>query len=173
MKLFFAIFLLLFISPLNSLAHEVEADNGISAVVHIDPRDTPVAGEVSTIYFNLKDPSNNFNLESCDCSVVISSNNQEVARLVLTEEADSLRTQFVFPTKNLYSVSLRGLPKTEAKFKAFDLKYNVQVELDSSTRTQHPHNKYWFFFGHGAHMVIFCGGFIALAIIYLKGQNKN
>lgn len=173
MKLFFALLLLFFIIPQNSLAHETEADNGISAVMHLDPQDTPVAGEVSTIYFDLKDSSNKFNLESCDCYVVISSDNQEIARLMLTEEAGDLKTQFVFPFKNLYSVSLQGSPKEGSEFKTFDLNYDVQVGLDSSTRAQHPHNKYWFFFGHGAHMIIFCGGFIALAVLYLKGQNKK
>ena len=128
------IFILLLVSfSTISLAHILKTDNTIGAVLHTDPDDDPIAGQLTNFYFEFKDKTNRLDLNKCDCKVEISNNSNEIlyrdSLFAQTHNADLSNPSFsfVFPQKNVYHLLVSGTPKNNTSFDSFQLSYDIRV----------------------------------------------
>jgi hypothetical protein len=163
------------LSPTTSLAHFVKSDGTVGTLLHIDPEDDPVAGSPSNIIFEFKDTDNQFDLDNCDCKLLISKNGQELTSLPLTPVSESEKlsslTPFTFPEKNIYNVKITGSPKGNAQFSNFEINYDVRVARETEPGNSTTEKSPWL----SEHLVHLIGGaiivifFIAALII----QNKR
>lgn len=77
--------------------------NSIGAILHITPDDDPIAGEESSIYFNLRGQS----LRESDVTITITdeSTNQPVT-LAVTTTSSGVETTYTFPSRGVYQINL-------------------------------------------------------------------
>ncbi len=125
MGLLIAIILGLFFLPIAVSAHVLETQGSLGAVLHIDPDDSPIAGEPSGIFFEFKDKANRFKLENCNCHLIIERANSKIYDQVFTTASGG---SFTFPAQDVYSVKAVGSPKTGNVFEPFELSYSIRVE---------------------------------------------
>lgn len=126
-------------------AHVLEADQTIGAVIHIDPDDDPIAGRVSTFYFEFKDKTNRFTPQECECSVTIYQGEKSIYTQELYDHENehdlinpslsSPSFSYTFQQKDLYRVELSGRPRTAGDFDEFVLNYDVRVEREDPAFT--------------------------------------
>src|SRR5689334_22170899 len=81
-------------------AHSLETDGNIGGVIHIDPDDSPVAGEAAVLFFELKDKTRQFEFQHCDCRITISSEGRQFYAGPLT----SLVYRYTFPQAGDYQI---------------------------------------------------------------------
>lgn len=113
---------------LTSQAHELETGKKtVGALLHVDPNDAPVAQQVATLTFTVKDMTNRFTSEQCTCTLVISSGTAEIYKKAIAGTKDKLISQFTFTTPGAFTLTLSGEPKVEGAFDDFSLTYNVEV----------------------------------------------
>lgn len=146
----FGLFLIIFsISSLSLpsfvLAHETQSNNGIGAILHVDPGDAPIAGQDSTLFFEFTDMEGKLDLNNCKCSVVISRDGQEVLSQEFTgipgTEGTSGMIDFIFPEPGIYKTLVTGIPKEEGQFKSFKLNFSTRVEKDFIGTVTEDHSK--------------------------------
>lgn len=111
--------------PVTTLAHVVESDRGIGAVLHIDPDDDPIAGEVSTFFFDIKDTAGGYRENNCRCRLVIKQDGQTLYDELFNRPGGGTYT---FPTRGIYSVAAVGSPLSGNSFQPFNLEYTIRVE---------------------------------------------
>lgn len=117
-------------------AHVLEKSDAVGGVMHITPDDDPIAKQVSTVTFELKDTQGTFDSDQCYCSLTVLQGESVVAvqMVPLIEQKESstvLSYQITFPEKGVYQVQLTGQPVREAQFSEFRLKYDVRVEREA------------------------------------------
>lgn len=105
-------------------AHVLKTDGNIGAVVHINPEDDPIAGEKTTIYFDVKDKEGKFSSENCLCIFKVSTKGQDIYMQTITGTV----AEYTFPARDMYTLELKGTPKYEGVFTPFTLTYDVRVE---------------------------------------------
>lgn len=147
-------------------AHTAETRNSISAVLHIDPQDSPKVGGKATIYFDLSDKKGMFSVDNCDCLVEISQESE----IVLSEPAkifsdNSIGTEMVFTKSGSYKIVFTGTPKPEANFGEFIFEFQTEVGDENS---KPPSKLRDFLFAHGLHVTLFGGAFIVVYALYLR-----
>src|SRR5690349_14295700 len=106
----------LFILVPNASAHVLKTDGSIGAVVHIDPDDDPIAVEVSTLFFEIKDTQNKFSPQNCNCRVDILEGGKVIYSDALFQQNSSNNIaspvfQYTFPQKDVYQVKVVGTPQ--------------------------------------------------------------
>lgn len=125
-----------------AIAHEVETDQNIGATLHIEPSDTPLAGEESTAWFALtRRGGETIPLAACDCKLAIYSQ-PRTANPVLSPPLTPINAEgyqdipgatFAFPEVGAYTLVLSGQPQAaqpeteEIEFAPFELDFNVTV----------------------------------------------
>ena len=119
-------------------AHILKTDGTIGALIHIDPDDDPYVGKQSDIFFELKDTTNTFTPQSCDCTVQILQDGIVLSTFSLftNNEATDLSHRtvtYTFPQKGIYTIKLTGTPKTENSFKAFTITYDIRVSRENTS----------------------------------------
>lgn len=129
-------------------AHVLATDNNIGAILHIDPNDEPVAGEVSTFFFTIKDTKEGFSLDTCDCKIAILQEKKTLFSTQLT----SPTFFFTFPKTGAYELDVIGKPMTGATFKPFTLHYDVDV--DTQKKQKENNGIALFFSTHVIHLAI-------------------
>lgn len=136
------ILLILFIAfvyviPFNKAhAHVLEVDGNIGSVLHLDPDDDPVIGQQATLYFDIKDKTNKFNLQQCNCFVTISLDNTIIHTQEFTHvTAKNPTFTYSFSEKGVYTIVLKGAPQQPSLFDPFTLTYVFRVtrEKDSTS----------------------------------------
>ena len=135
-------FLTLLLPPML-LAHETESDSGIGAILHVDPNDSPVEGQESTLFFEFTDMEEKLNLVDCECVIVIMRGDQEVLRESFSAEGNSSTSgvvDFIFPESDIYKAIVTGKPKLEGQFQAFNLTFPVRVEQSGPKTITEAHN---------------------------------
>lgn len=156
-------------------AHGELTDEGINAEMHIDPNDNPIVGEEARFYFTFIDPSGQFELKRCDCTVVLLKDETELDRqpVLFTESEFASLGSFPLYTKTFsesgtYELELIGSPKDGAVFQPFQLHYDVHTQNDVSDSGYHA-----LFEGHLAHILIFGGGLVAAVILLVRNYYQN
>lgn len=175
--IFFSI--ILAFHPAKALAHFVKADNGIGAVLHIDPEDDPIAGEQTTMFLEFKDTAGKFDIANCICKVTITEADAELLGQSFegaggTEKLSAV-IPFTFPKKDIYKLKIEGTPKNANDFKAFTLNYDVRVaresERDGNTQDSKEEQSFW-----RPNIIYIAGGLIIAAFLagalFFK-ENKN
>jgi hypothetical protein len=138
-------------------AHVLKEDQGVSAVLHIPPDDSPAAGEPTELDLSFGDDAHTFSLPDCNCQVIITQGTRTVLRTVpkpAVEGAtlDSIIT-VTFPEIGVYNVGVTGSAK-QGTFHSFKLNYVVRVAtVANGTRTAA---------GHGGEIAIVGLGSIAI-----------
>lgn len=131
--------LILIAAPLPVAAHITESDGPISILLHVDPNDDPIAGPPTPLHFLIKDSSNTFSVESCNCQILIGNytDRESLAQnahvFALTENAREhsgsrvYSIEHTFPKKGIYSIIVQGAPKAGVAFTPFKVQFNLRV----------------------------------------------
>lgn len=113
-------------APFLTFAHVLQTDGEIGAVLHVEPDDDPIAGQLATFEFELKDKANRFKPQDCNCQAVILSNSQPIFQTQIFNSINDIQAQpsfqFIFGQAGVYQVSLSGKAKAAGAFQDFVLK---------------------------------------------------
>ena len=161
----------------RALAHGTLTDEGISAVMHIDPNDRPLIGHEAKFYFTFQDPAGQFQLQQCDCTITVLKNDVEIDKqpVQLSDSAFAslgstpLYTR-TFTEEGTYELELTGTPKNGAVFQPFELHYDVQTQDAPQHQMADTHS---FATEHIGHILIFGGGLVAAIILLVRNYLQN
>ncbi len=99
---------------LGAIAHEVEISDDVGGTLHIEPNDTPRAGEETLAWVALRTEGGQaINLEDCDCQLAVYAQPKQAdAAPLLSPELQPLKaTAFkAFRAQNLFFLALVSTP---------------------------------------------------------------
>jgi hypothetical protein len=160
----FIIYNLAFIIPVS--AHVLKTDGTIGAVLHLDPNDSPIAGQLSNNFLEFKDTKSVMNLSNCKCQVIISENGKEIYRQDLTSSGTDNTVgvfSFTFPQKDVYQLKVEGSPTQAGLYPNFSLNYDVRVDqVDQTSSASSSEN---FFSVHLVHIIGI--GIVVLFLVFV------
>ncbi len=124
-------------------AHKVQTAAEVGATLHIEPNDTPRAGEPSQAWFALtRRGGKTIPLAECDCKLFVYAEPHAPGEPALLEPPlqpinaeryqDIPGAKINFPRPGNYQLQLKGKPATAAKFQPFELKFNVTVAVGNT-----------------------------------------
>ncbi|HIK56427.1 MAG TPA: hypothetical protein IGS37_14865 [Synechococcales cyanobacterium M55_K2018_004] len=132
-----------------AIAHKVKISGEIGATKHIEPSDTPRAGEPSLVWFALtRQGGEQIPLGQCNCRLTLYPQPYQPGTPALAEL--SLRpisaegfsnipgATVTFPQVGAYVLVLRGAPKTAGNFQPFELRFDVTVAAGQPTASPLP-----------------------------------
>ncbi|NJR58081.1 MAG: hypothetical protein HC769_03995 [Cyanobacteria bacterium CRU_2_1] len=139
--------LILLVAP--AIAHQVEIAGEVGGTVHIEPNDTPQAGEPSLTWFALtRQGGELIPLAACDCQLAVyaqpHSNDtppvqEPPLRAVSAEGYDGIPgADITFPQVGAYELVLRGQPIPPEEFQPFDLRFSITVAAGQGQRSPSP-----------------------------------
>lgn len=119
----------------HAIAHQVKTSADIGGTVHIEPNDTPKAGEPAVAWFALTQRGGApVPLSDCQCQLAVYSGAQEGAIATPSlvplsiEGYDNIPSATVtFPAVGQYELVITGRPATEGAFQPFELRFPVTV----------------------------------------------
>jgi hypothetical protein len=159
----------------NALAHELETDGSIGAVMHVNPNDDPIAGQQSGFFFEFKDTKNKFDPKQCECTFSVVQDGHELYTQPLfqtnaTANLSNPSVMYTFPEKGVYVIKLSGNPKTDKYFDPFSLEYDIRVD-QTTQNTQTTENTNWL----AQHMSVIIGGVLGLSalLFFVIKLSKN
>lgn len=125
-----------FIPPAS--AHKTEVAEDVGATLHIEPNDTPRAGEAAQAWFALTRRGGKvIPLKECDCELAVYSEPRKTGAAPLVQpnlqpvSAERYQgipgAKITFPKPGAYQLELSGKPTNDAGFKPFELKFDVTV----------------------------------------------
>lgn len=121
-------------SPPLLIAHQNVKDGEVSGRIHLDPDDSPFAGQPSFSWFHLYSPDGAITLANCNCSLLIyDSQNRQIAKPELSEtemeghDERPMTASITFPGAGVYQVVLTGQPKEEGEFQSFEIAVPITV----------------------------------------------
>lgn len=125
------------------LAHKVEISGEVGGTIHIEPNDTPRAGEPSLTWFALiRRGGEPIPLSDCNCQLSVyaqpytSGNSpllQPSLQPVSQEGYENIPgAEITFPQVGGYVLVLRGEPQNAASFQPFELSYDITVATGQS-----------------------------------------
>jgi hypothetical protein len=129
----FILFVCLFFLPHKAFAHFLAVDSSVSAYLHIDPDDDPIAGQPTKLYFlTITDSNKKMDLKNCDCQVTIKQDDKTLfsAPLVKSTNKNSLdagSVGYTFPEQGVYTIQFTGKPMNGTKLHSFDLSWDFRV----------------------------------------------
>ncbi len=126
-----------------ALAHQVEVADDIGGTLHIEPNDSPRAGESALTWIALTQRGGDpIPLRDCDCQLQIyrqprTDNDDPLLTPeldpVTAEGADEIPgTTLTFPAAGAYDLVLTGTPAGDADFQPFELSFSVVVAPGTS-----------------------------------------
>jgi len=117
----------------DMIAHQHLAVGDLQATVHLQPDDSPHAGQPSPTWIHLiRSDGETVSLADCNCNLVVyDSQNRPIARPQLTEMSipgheQPMGTSITFPMSGSYRLVFAGQSRSEA-FKPFELEIPVTV----------------------------------------------
>lgn len=122
-------------------AHEVEIEGDVGATLHIEPNDTPKAGEEVLAWFALTRPGGEtIPLENCDCTLAIYAQPEdqpyegetpnlepELSAVDAEIYQDIPGATLTFPSVGTYTMVISGTPKQEGDFTPFSLAFEKTI----------------------------------------------
>ncbi|MDB4939877.1 MAG: hypothetical protein JWO40_302 [Candidatus Doudnabacteria bacterium] len=157
-------------------AHVLKSDGEVGAVLHIDPDDDPIANEPAAFYFAIKDTSGKFDPSKCDCHFIVTKDQQTVfdkpiSIIKQSGEWDGI-IGYTFTDRAIYSVLLKGTPKTTNAFQPFNLDYDIRVSRTANATAPGTSNSSSTQI-HLVHFVLFGIAFIAIFYIIWDEKRKG
>jgi hypothetical protein len=131
-----------------ALAHKVQIAADVGATLHIEPNDTPRAGETAQAWFALtRKGGKAIPLAQCNCQLAVYAEPHPPGEPALLEPSlepvNAERFQGIpgaditFPKPGIYLLQLTGKPKSGATFQPFEFNFNVTVAVGAGdTRKQ-------------------------------------
>ncbi|MEO1375649.1 MAG: hypothetical protein AAFW70_15310 [Cyanobacteria bacterium J06635_10] len=127
-------------------AHKIEADKDVGATLHIEPNDTPRAGEAAQAWFALTRKGGKvIPLEQCNCQLAVYSEPRKTGEAPLAQptlqpiSAERYQgipgAKITFPKPGAYQLELTGKPKNGITFQPFELKFDVTVAAGTKKAT--------------------------------------
>lgn len=122
-------------------AHQVEIVEDVGATLHIEPNDTPRAGEETLAWFALtRRGGQTIPLADCDCQLAVYTQPKgdaaELTPTLITVDAEGYQdipgAQLTFPTVGAYTLVMSGSPKQAEDFSPFELSFDVTVAAGQS-----------------------------------------
>lgn len=164
-KTLFILFVIILV-PFSASAHFHETDGGISILLHVNPDDDPIVGELATFFVEIRDQENRFKPEQCECSAEILRNGETLLKTKLFQsQADNILASpvfsYTFPESDIYNVTVTGNPSVKNAFQPFQIEYDLRVAREDSGG---KNNSLWLVLGGAAGIVIVSTGLIQ----YLK-----
>lgn len=118
---------------LPAYAHVLQSNNGVSAVLHIEPADDPIAGVNTTVglEFNSTDP--NFNLKDYTVTADIRGVSVTASKPPVTVTSDTGETlygtaQILFPEPGSYTLDVKGVSNKGNETADFKLTFEIRAE---------------------------------------------
>lgn len=131
---------LLLLSPAVAEAHVLKQDNGIAAVMHIEPNDTPLAKQATRLEFAFGDNRDAFKLANCICGISLKAGSKIIQDAVLQPARPgstlSATVTVHFPDTGKYRVVLHG-QATDSSFPDFTMDYSVDVAAAAQNTISH------------------------------------
>ncbi|MGJ5672627.1 MAG: hypothetical protein ACR9NN_03245 [Nostochopsis sp.] len=126
-----------------AFAHKVKTTGDVGATLHMEPNDTPRAGEATRAWFALTRKGGKvIPLRQCDCQLLIYAEPHVSGEPPLLEpslisvSAERYKgipgAEITFPRVGSYQLLLVGKPIAGSKFKPFKLKYRVTVAIGAA-----------------------------------------
>ncbi len=174
----FLIFFSALVLPTNISAHVLKYDGSIGAVLHVNPEDDPIAGEVSNFFFEFKDKKNKFIPGNCDCVVKVIKDGSEVFTQNLFKDNSNpsltnISFSYTFPSLGIYSIVINGKSK-DGSFDSFSLKYDVRVARMTSNQpvaTTTPTSNW--FLQHQLHIILPLAIAFGTLVIYVMTRKRK
>ncbi len=146
-SLIWVLFLALIATPAS--AHKVQLAEDVGGTLHIQPNDTPRAGESTLAWFALTRKGGGvIPLEQCNCQLsVYSSTSASGSPLMLTPPLKAVSAEryqgipgaeIQFPNPGAYQLQLSGTPKAGGNFQPFELSFEVTVAVGVNEPTANP-----------------------------------
>ncbi|MFW9261845.1 hypothetical protein [Nostoc sp. CALU 546] len=128
-------------------AHKVEVSGDVGGTIHIEPNDNPRAGESSQAWFALTRRGGRvIPLSQCNCELAVYAQPYAAGEPPLLEpqlepvSAERYKgipgAEVVFPKPGIYELQLNGKPASGARFKPFNLKFEVTVAGGSTQNSR-------------------------------------
>ncbi|MCW5312924.1 hypothetical protein GTQ43_03385 [Nostoc sp. KVJ3] len=128
-------------------AHKVEVAGNVGGTFHIEPNDTPQAGEPAKAWFALTRRGGKvIPLAQCDCQLAVYAEPYAAGEPPLLEpQLEAVAAEryqgipganITFPKPGIYELQLNGKPISGARFKPFQFKFEVTVVGGSTQNTQ-------------------------------------
>lgn len=121
-------------------AHQTQIRDGVGGTHHIEPNDTPRAGEPSQTWFGLTQAGgSSIGLGDCDCALTlydaagVAIAQPPLKAIAVEGLTDVPAAEVTFPQVGTYVLSLSGRPKGEAAFARFRLDFPVTVAAGTGT----------------------------------------
>lgn len=115
--------------PQSAWAHELQQNNGVSAVLHIVPDDNPVAAEDTYLEFEFSSQNAGFDLATCQCTVSFQAapNQLQTAKIFNHDNSPvSGHAVINFPQAGVYTLQVQGYTSA-ALTEHFKLSYIERV----------------------------------------------
>ncbi len=149
----YLLLLLIFVNFLLGIhpasAHKVKTTADVGATLHMEPNDTPRAGEATRAWFALTRKGGKvIPIAQCDCQLLVYAEPHASGEPPLLEP--SLKSvsaerykgipgaEITFPRAGSYQLLLVGKPTAGSKFKPFQLKYRVTVAVGVAQTKPQP-----------------------------------
>jgi len=167
----------LLVTAQTTNAHFLAIDKNIGAVLHVDPNDSPPAGEQASLFFDIKDKENKFSLKNCNCRVDIYEGEKIIySDAVLKDNKNpNLNTAsffYAFPQVDAYEVRLIGTPVSSASFKPFILSWSLRIDQKGKAADANQ-SKSNFFTTGAIYSIIGALTIIIVILILKKKANKK
>lgn len=121
-------------SPSFVIAHQNVRDGDVYGRIHLDPDDSPFAGQPSFTWFHLYSEEDAITLANCNCNLLVyDSQNRQIAKPALSEtemeghDERPITANITFPGAGVYQVVLTGQPKGEGEFQSFEIAVPITV----------------------------------------------
>ncbi|GEM47851.1 hypothetical protein [Deinococcus cellulosilyticus] len=137
--------LLLLLGFTPVLAHDIEKDGNVGALIHIEPDDAPVVGSNVTWFEVNQKGGIPITLKNCLCTLkVYAGAYKEGAKAQsnpkLLTDKNHLKATIKFPASGAYTLVLSGKPQAGAEFNAFTLQWVVRAEGTGGSEDGHDHS---------------------------------
>jgi hypothetical protein len=121
-----------------TLAHQVQVSGEVGATIHIEPNDTPRAGQSSLVWFAVtRRGGQTIPFSACNCELEVYAQPHQADSLPLQEP--TLRAvsaedrqgipgaNVTFPRAGAYELVLKGRPVTAGNFPPFEFRFSITV----------------------------------------------
>ncbi len=129
------------------LAHQTKISGDVGGTHHIEPNDTPRAGETVTAWFALvKAGGQSIALVDCNCQVAVyatpyQDGDEAIAMPSLTAidvegQTNVPAADIIFPTVGAYELVISGSAQGDASFAPFELRFPITVAAGTKAETK-------------------------------------
>ncbi len=155
--------------PHSLSAHEYISNNGIGAVLHIEPDDDPIIGQSATLLYEFSSRNKNFDVRECTCVLTIATAATSSTLLLDPVSVYLGRVDTIFPKRDSYTLTLSGTPKVAGAFNSFTLTDQLPVARAPGERAKLSHHFYHLVVA-GASILV---GLYSLATYYMRGRQAS